>query len=105
MCGRLKEKAANGINGEVLSLASIIFIYIPIVIFLFGFVKWYWALPTVLFIACGFVKFKTHMSKDNTESKDVERRYITWKMVVLCLAICLFFGIICGWGGGGVTGK
>ena len=77
-------------------IGTIAYIYIPIVIFLLGFVKIIFALPTILIL--GFFLYKMEKSLEDRK-KDEESLYIRKSMLIFIALLLIVFCVAIGWGG------
>ena len=83
------------INSKVLSFISIVYIYIPIALFLFGWTNRIVAIVTSIAIAfCAFRLFRSLM-RDTTDTDDI--RYNLAALVFAFLLFC-WVGYYAGWG-------
>ncbi|MCR4755087.1 MAG: hypothetical protein K5868_06080 [Lachnospiraceae bacterium] len=103
------------LDGKKLKLISLLYMYIPIALFLFGYTKWYFALPTMLILTWAFICFakddsgyiKSSVLQDKEYDPDefMTKDYISDSVVIhpavlaiACLTI-IFICIIIGIGG------
>ena len=101
------------LDGKVLKIISLLYMYIPIMLFLFGYTRWYFALPTAVIIlwvfVCfvkddlGFVKGRVLQDKEYDPDEFMTKDYISDSVVIhpatfaaACAAIiviCIVIGI------------
>ena len=76
-------------NKKIILLLTIAYIYVPVFIFLLGYIKWYFAIPTIVIIFYFLFKMYYAYQKEN---KNLYRVPITIGMILL---LCLFIAIFC----------
>ena len=76
-------------NKKIILLLTIAYIYVPVFIFLLGYIKWYFAIPTIVIIFYFLLKMYDTYQKEN---KNLYSIPITIGMIFL---LCLFIAIFC----------
>lgn len=82
------------LNKKVLEYISIAYLYIPITLFLFGWIKWWIAL--ICSIILGYCIINMAMSFSEKESKEPIR--IKIGILIIAIVFFLFIGYFAGWG-------
>lgn len=87
------------LNYKIILLCSLLYIYIPIVIFLFGFTKIYCAILTTGCVV--FALYRLYKSYSYEDDNDVERKNIdvSVPILILCVGIIVAYGYYMGYGG------
>lgn len=87
------------LNYKIILLSTLIYIYIPIIIFLFGFTKIHCALLTTGCIA--FALYRLYKSFSNENNDDIERKKLDVSVfaLLLCVGIIVVYGYYMGYGG------
>lgn len=101
------------LDGKVLKIISLLYMYIPIVLFLFGYTRWYYALPTALILLwvfisfvkddLGYVKGRVLQDKEYDPDEFMTKDYISDSVVIhpvtliiasaTIILICIIIGI------------
>lgn len=77
-------------------IGTIAYIYIPVMIFLIGFVKTYFAVQVLIVLAY----FLYHMIMNYQKDLDIkETVYIKWQVLLIVVILIASFCIVIGWGG------
>ena len=82
------------IKTKTLYLCELIYIILPIIIFLFGWTKWYIA---VICCLAGAFCYKRMFSDNSLKKQDHNIKIIPIIFIVCCLVL-IFVGYLCGWG-------
>lgn len=94
-----KPRAKILINYNVVLIAGLSYIYLPIVIFLFGFTKLYIALPVAVVLLL-FLRTLLHDYSEDINSNHNGHLEIPWRTLTISILALLFFCLLCGYGSG-----
>ncbi len=89
-----------GLNarGRWLNCTVVLYAYIPIVLFLWGFTRWYFALPTTAILGYGAYKFLSDIFEEDKEKALPTLMVSPW-VIGFSVVLLLFVCIVCGIGG------
>lgn len=99
----MKEKLKNimlmdkiRINGTGMLVASMGYMYISVIIFLLGWVKPIFSIPTTIILLIAIYKY---IKEKSEKLKEIKPIYVSVKMLLLVLVIVCIFGWLFGWTG------
>lgn len=83
-------------KNRALLISTIAYIYIPVMIFLIGFVKPYFSFPLILVLSFFLLRMIEDYQKEMEENKTV---LIKWWVLLLAVLVLCAFCVFIGWGG------